>query len=166
MAITARRLAWIVCAPLVLVACDQATKRAALHRLGAEGASLKLPGPIDLTLVLNRSNAFGLVPVAGEVSRWALAALNLSVAALLIAVLFRRPVSAWTAAGLVVLAAGAAANALDRLWLGVVVDFIDASKIGFHWVFNIADICIDVGIGLLLLGSFLSRPGAPGQAGG
>jgi hypothetical protein len=34
---------------------------------------------------------------------------------------------------------------------GAVVDFFNASKLGFVWVFNVADASIDVGIGLLLL---------------
>jgi signal peptidase II len=35
-----------------------------------------LPGPVDLTLVFNYSNAFGLVPVSGELTRWGLTALK------------------------------------------------------------------------------------------
>jgi signal peptidase II len=40
------------------------------------------------------------------------------------------------------------------------MDFFDASKLGFVWVFNVADSSIDVGIGLLLLSALLTRPGS------
>src|SRR5205807_5495570 len=62
---------------------DQISKQWALAELRQMGSTIVLPGPVDLTLVLNRSNAFGLVPVSGELTRWGLAALNLAVAAIL-----------------------------------------------------------------------------------
>lgn len=48
---------------------------------------------------------------------------------------------------------GAIGNLVDRMRLGYVVDFIDAHyKDKFHWpTFNVADIAITVGIGLMLL---------------
>jgi signal peptidase II len=61
--------------------------------------------------------------------------------------------------GMGLLIGGAAGNLIDRLfrgdaWLnGAVVDFID-----FQWfpIFNIADIAVNVGAGLLILGSVLA----------
>ncbi len=53
--------------------------------------------------------------------------------------------------GLAILLAGAMGNLLDRIILGYVVDFID---ITIFPVFNVADICIDVGIGILILDIF------------
>jgi len=61
--------------------------------------------------------------------------------------------------GMGLLIGGAAGNLVDRLfrgdaWLrGGVVDFID-----FQWfpIFNVADMCINVGAGLLILNSILS----------
>jgi signal peptidase II len=110
--------------------------------------------------VFNRSNAFGLVPVSGELTRWGLAALNLAVAAILVRVVVRRPISRVSTVGLAFIIAGAIGNALDRIRFGAVIDFFDASKLGFVWVFNVADSSIDVGIGLLLLSALLTRPGS------
>ena len=110
-----------------------------------------LPGPFDLTLVFNYSNAFGLAPISGELTRWGLAALNLAVAAVLAWVVVRRSTPPLGAAGLAFLIAGAIGNAFDRIRFGAVIDFIDASRLGFVWIFNVADASIDVGIGLLLL---------------
>jgi signal peptidase II len=54
--------------------------------------------------------------------------------------------------------------ALDRLLVGAVIDFLDASKIGFVWTFNIADASVDVGIALLILSSLLTARQTPAQA--
>ena len=107
--------------------------------------------------MLNNSNAFGLAPVSGELTRWGLAVFNLAVAAVLAWVVARRSTSRVIAAGLAFLIAGAIGNAIDRIRFGAVVDFIDASKIGFVWVFNVADASIDIGIGLLLITTVLLR---------
>ena len=141
----------------VVLSLDQVSKQWALSALQQSGTTVVLPGPVDLTLVFNRSNAFGLVPVSGELSRWGLAALNLAVAAGLAWVSVRRPMSRANAVGVAFIVAGAIGNALDRIRFGAVIDFFNASKLGFVWVFNVADCSIDVGIGLLLLVALLAR---------
>ena len=52
----------------VVLGLDQLSKQWALAALGEVGSTIVLPGPVDLTLVFNRSNAFGLVPVSGELT--------------------------------------------------------------------------------------------------
>ncbi len=142
----------------VVLGLDQLSKQWALTALRHAGSTLVLPGPVDLTLVFNRSNAFGLIPVSGEMMRWMLTALGLVVAAILIRVAVRGTTSWPGTVGLALISAGATGNALDRIRVGAVIDFFNASKLGFVWVFNVADCSIDVGIGLLLLAAVLTRP--------
>ena len=59
------------------------------------------------------------------------------------------------AVGFALIGAGAIGNAVDRLRLGAVVDLFDASKLRFAWVFNVADVSIDLGIALILLAALL-----------
>ena len=132
------------------LAADQLSKWLVLADLRRHGGHIPLPGPVDLTLVLNQSNAFGVVPVHGEITRWALILMSFIVAGFLIATLVRSVWSWSMAAAFGFIMAGALGNAFDRLEHGVVIDFIDASKIGFHWVFNIADVSIDLGIALFV----------------
>jgi signal peptidase II len=144
----------------VVLGLDQLSKQWALAALRQVGSTIVLPGPVDLTLVFNHSNAFGLVPVSGELTRWGLAALNLAVAAILVRVVVRRPISRVSTVGLAFIIAGAIGNALDRIRFGAVIDFFNASKLGFVWVFNVADSSIDAGIGLLVLSALLTRSGS------
>ena len=150
-----RALAFGVAALVVII--DQVTKHWALGSLVSPGTTMALPGPVDLTLIMNHSNAFGLVPVRGEISRWGLAAVNVAVAAGLAAAIVTRPYGRLTALGFGFTMAGAVGNAIDRVLLGAVVDFIDASKLGFVWVFNVADAALDVGIGFFILGWVISE---------
>jgi signal peptidase II len=145
------------------LAADQIAKRWAVTDLRRAGGHVAWPGPVDLTLSLNQSNAFGLTPVIGQATRWILMGANLVVAAVILFVLITGRFGALVRYGLALIMAGATGNALDRVFDGAVVDFLDASKIGFVWIFNLADASIDLGIGLILL-SFLMqrRDAAPG----
>jgi len=51
---------------------------------------------------------------------------------------------------------GAIGNIVDRLHYGYVIDFIDFYRIWPN-IFNFADSCITVGVGLLLLSSLVTR---------
>lgn len=54
------------------------------------------------------------------------------------------------ATGMVV--GGALGNVVDRFRFGAVADFLDFHVAGWHWpAFNVADCCIVVGVGLLLI---------------
>ena len=125
---------------------------------------MALPGPIDFTLVMNRSNAFGLMPVAGEFSRWGLTFTNVAVALGLSAAIVRGTQHPLLATGFAFVIAGAIGNAIDRARLGAVIDFIDASDIGFVWIFNVADMALDLGIGFIILNWAVSNRRGQGTA--
>jgi len=63
--------------------------------------------------------------------------------------------------GCTLILAGAAGNLYDRFAYGYVVDFLDFYIGAYHWpAFNVADSCITVGAGLLLLDSVTGSAGA------
>lgn len=135
-----------------MIAADQATKAAALAGLG-DGRVALLGDFLGLRLVTNTGGAFGLlrglpillllggVGIVGYVSVQAL-----------------RGKAPAVPFGLI--AGGGAGNLIDRLFrppsvgLGKVVDFIDFS---FWPTFNLADVGITLGVGLVLLSSFRSK---------
>jgi len=150
------RLLLIVLVLAAVLIADQASKLWAVGNL-LPNQRLPLPGPVDLTLIFNHSNAFGLAPVRGEATRWLLTTLNLIAAGALTVFAWRRKTSVLTAVGMTLIAGGALGNAIDRMWLGVVIDLFDASSLRFPWVFNLADVAIDIGIGCWLVSALKPR---------
>lgn len=152
MSASTRALRGSVLIATAVVIADQATKQWALSALA--------DGPIDVVwtlrfnLVFNSGMAFGqgqgLGPIVGVL------ALAVVVALL---VWLRKGAGTIGTVGVGLVVGGALGNVIDRMfrdpaWFrGAVVDFID-----FQWfpVFNLADIAINVGAGLLILGSFLA----------
>lgn len=132
-----------------VLALDQATKFAALRTFADGGALSIVPGFFDLRLVLNDGAAWGIL--AGR--QWLL----VLVSAAMLAVLWwnRRDLAAARLSRIAggVLAGGIVGNLLDRALRGRVVDFLDLHwREAYHYpTFNVADIAICAGVGLLLL---------------
>jgi signal peptidase II len=59
----------------------------------------------------------------------------------------------WEQVGYGLILSGAMGNGLDRLLAGEVIDFLDFRLIRFP-IFNIADVCINIGIICLLVATF------------
>lgn len=140
----------------VVVAADQATKAFVLGSLRLEDRGpIPLIGPLDLRLVWNQGISFGLFRYDLPWTRWALAAFALAVAAAL-AVWARRAERPLTGLAIGLIIGGAVGNLIDRVKIGAVADFIDATGLHFPWVFNIADSAISVGIAVLIAESLFN----------
>lgn len=149
--------AWIAVITLML---DQATKWWVLvgYSLQARGRVYVTPF-LDLVYVKNLGISYGLLPLDSRLGQWLLAGFaGLAVVALAVW-LARGITSKLVAASVGLIMGGAVGNAVDRLALGGVADFIQLHAFGFYWyVFNIADAAIVAGVGGLLYDSLgLSR---------
>jgi signal peptidase II len=141
---------------VVVIVSDQALKYWVLNIFHLpEKASAPLAGPIWLTMVWNKGVSFGVLNIDAEWTRWVLSAFSLIVAGALAVWAWRldRPILA-IAVGLII--GGAVGNAIDRLRLGAVTDFIHVTWSWFPWVFNLADSAISVGSVLLIWDLFLA----------
>lgn len=135
-----------------MIALDQVVKYWALTNLQAQQTIPLLENVFHLTYVENRGAAFSLF--AQFDSRWIFVALAVIVSVAIVVVLYKHLIQ--TALGrwsLVLVAAGALGNAIDRVAHGFVVDLFDFRLIHFP-VFNVADIFICVG-GVLFVIYFL-----------
>lgn len=108
---------------------------------------------MDLALVCNFGISWGLLQGDSSFKRWGLTAFAFAMCAVLLYV-FRSSRDNLTRASLGLVIGGAIGNGIDRFLFGAVTDFIDFGDIGFHWVFNIADSAITVGVIGLILASF------------
>ncbi len=119
-----------------------------------------------LTLVLakNRGGAWGLLQTTSEGIRRPFFLLVSAAAIIFIMTLYRRLQPRQTALrwGLPFVLGGALGNVFDRIRYGQVIDFIDAhARWGgqdHHWpTFNIADVCICIGVGLMAVDMLASK---------
>lgn len=141
----------------LVVAADQAVKHWILYgiELPVRG-HVPLAGPVDLTYTENTGVSFGLF-AGGMLSRVLLSLLAVLVAIVVVHWLGRltRRIAA-IGAGFIV--GGALGNVYDRVLYGFVVDFIDASGLGFPWIFNVADAAINIGVACLAWDAFVVMP--------
>lgn len=140
-----------VAAAVVLL--DQITKLMAQGMLAPYLPVPVLPG-LNLTLVHNTGAAFSFLSNSGGWQRWALAGFAAVVSVALVVILARLPRREWlTRTALALILGGALGNLMDRVRLGVVVDFVDVYAGRWHWpAFNLADSAITAGAALLILG--------------
>jgi signal peptidase II len=148
------RFLWISALVLVL---DQATK-AWVQVAFQPYESLEILPFFNLVLAYNTGAAFSFLSDGSGWQRWLFVGLALVVAVVLVFWLRRLDeddrMAGW---GVALVLGGAIGNVIDRIWLGHVVDFLDFHWAGWHWpAFNVADMGITCGVGLLLLDGFLS----------
>ena len=146
----------------LLVAVDQFTKYLVRSRLDFGGSWSPIPGLGEWVRVVHWTNtgaAFGMFPSGGLV---------FTVVAVIVsgAILYyypRIPTGHWLLrSALIFQLGGALGNLVDRLFLSTVTDFI---AVGQFPVFNVADACISLGVGLLVLSMWLDerQEAAPGM---
>lgn len=167
-----------IVASLALVA-DAVTKLWAESTLGRltlqEPAIVLIDDVLSFTLAYNKGGAFGMLATEDGIWRRPFFLLVSAGASLFIVSLYRKiQPSQWALRwGLPLVLGGALGNFADRLAKGKVVDFIDyragwveamneliakvnpSWHVTSHWpTFNVADICICVGVGLMVVDMF------------
>ncbi len=152
-------------------------------RGGIEPAVVLVKGHLTLSLAYNRGGAWGLLQDASETVRRPFFLLVSVLAIAFIVSLYSRLTPGQQALkwGLPLVLGGALGNLQDRIVRSSVIDFIDYradwvrsmntlfTRFSHHWnvtdhwpTFNVADICICIGVGLMALDMLTSRrPHAP-----
>lgn len=148
---------------LAALVVDQAFKLVMLHGVGmAAGQVITLAPVLDLVMAWNYGVSFGLFQQDSEFGQWALVAFKTGAVALIAWWLWKAE-SRLTAIALGLIAGGAVGNGIDRVLYGAVADFfafhITTPSWEFRWyVFNLADVAIVAGVGLLLYESLFGGP--------
>nr|HEX4312628.1 signal peptidase II [Kofleriaceae bacterium] len=181
------RRRWIIFTVVAIIslAADQATKiwaRATLPTVGhgaGEGGACVIPDDIMIQhcigkpvsiidgfwhwrLSMNPGSAFGLFSSGGAVARIGLSIIGIAAVIGMFAMLRKaRPDQKILHWALALIASGAVGNLIDRLYYGVVTDFIlwhvgepraDHLSWEHEWpVFNVADVVLVIGVGLMVI---------------
>ncbi len=139
---------------VLLIGADQLIKYWAMTNLVEVGTIPLIGGVFHLTYVENRGAAFGML----QGQKWLL--VGVASLVLLGAVVFllsgrvKNRVLMWAIALII---AGGVGNLIDRTVRGFVVDYLDFRLINFY-VFNLADACVCIGVGLVLLYLLVLEP--------
>ena len=130
----------------VLVVIDQLIKHWATAALLPVGNMDVLPGIVELRYCLNDGMAFSML--AGK--QTLLIGMTSVMLVVVAVMLFARKMPVWERISWTLILGGGVGNLIDRVLNGVVVDYINVQFMHFA-IFNFADICVCVGVALLML---------------
>ena len=131
---------------------DQLTKYLTIFYLKPVGSVPIIEDALHLTYAENTGAAFNMFDEPDE--RWIFMSIStVAIVALLVYFFVRKPTDKWECLSLAFIIGGGIGNMIDRFLLGYVVDMIDFCLIDFA-VFNVADIFVCVGCGLMFLWLF------------
>jgi signal peptidase II len=154
------RIAAVLGVVTLAFAIDQATKWLILNVVMAPPRVIEIAPFFNLRLGFNTGVSFGMFKDFFEDWPGVLTAFKVVVASGLIIWALRTTIAS-ERVGLSLIAGGALGNALDRHREGAVTDFLDLHWAGWHWpTFNMADVAITSGAGLLILVSLFDKPSA------
>ena len=140
--------------PVLVVIFDLLVKRWAATDLQAVGSIPLWEGVFHLTYCENTGAAFSMF--TGQ--RWLLLAVTVVFLAMLLWAQFRGWMqNTFGRMSLQFVIGGAIGNMIDRFFLGYVVDMFDFCLIDFP-VFNVADIFLCVGVGMMMLYILVMEP--------
>jgi signal peptidase II len=140
--------------PPLVILIDQLTKWLVRTRVPLHSSVEVIPDFLDITHVRNTGAAFGFLNAVEFPGK------TIVIAVVAICALVGISMYAGTLAseqvlprlGMALIIGGAAGNLIDRMFVGSVVDFVDAYWGNFHfWAFNVADSAITVGVALMIL---------------
>ncbi len=144
---------------LLVLIVDQMSKLWIVYDVMDPPRAIEIAPFFNVVMVWNKGASFGMFATDSPSTQYLLSA----IAAVICIVLFlwlRKATTGWLAIALGAVIGGALGNVVDRLRFGAVADFLDFHAAGYHWpAFNVADIAITVGVGMLVLDGLIGRRG-------
>ncbi len=137
----------------LLVAADQISKYLVAANLAGRNIEI-IHNFFYITYAENTGMAWSLL--SGQQALFCLAAAA-AIGVMIWYMIYKDP-GKWTRVALAFMIAGAAGNLIDRLLLGHVRDFLHFYIFSYDFpIFNIADSALNIGVILLIIGSFLEE---------
>lgn len=133
---------------VLAVVADQVTKYLIVSNMELYESIDVISGVFRFTYIHNDGAAFGSLDDA----RWIFMILStVAIVAILGYLFWKKPQDKLLLSSLILITSGGIGNMIDRIRLGYVIDFIDFCAFPklWKWIFNVADVCVCVGAGLL-----------------
>jgi signal peptidase II len=167
-----RRLIWLLLS-LVIIVTDQLSKWFVVERIiypainsdkgvgfipwylqephMTESISIRITSFFNIVMAWNTGVSFSLFNDMGLMGGYLLIAIAISITIIFCYWLIRS--THWLyGVGYALVIGGALGNVIDRARFGAVIDFLDVHAYGYHWpAFNVADISVVTGIGVLII---------------
>ena len=142
-----KRKVSILISILLLIALDQAVKWYVVKAIPLGGMRTFIPKVVSLTYLKNSGAAFSML----ENQQWFFTIITILAMGAAFVYLYRHiKGSLWLLLGLALIISGGIGNFIDRVRQGFVVDMFHLDFMNFA-IFNVADIYLTVGVGLLLI---------------
>ena len=141
-----------------LIVIDQLVKWLVLGYFAGRGPVEPVTGFFNLVLTCNKGAAFSFLASAPGWQTPLFTGFALVASVVVSVLIVKTPGKRLFCGALALVLGGALGNAIDRLRVGCVVDFLDFHAAGWHWpAFNVADSAITIGAVLLILESFTGK---------
>ena len=143
---------------IFLVLIDQCTKIfISKIMLNNRFEDMQLLPFLNIVFVRNTGVSFGMFSEWGILGRYFFSIFSIVIGSFLILLAIFSDTKVFRSS-LGLISSGALGNAIDRVYFGGVIDFIDFFIYNFHWpAFNFADIFITVGVILLLFDNIFNK---------
>ena len=149
---------WIIFV-IIVIALDQVTKLAIQTYLVVHEV-IGVTAFFNLRLIYNPGAAFSFLSEAGGWQRWLFIGLSCAVSVYLIGWLRTVSHQRLQPFSLALILGGAIGNLIDRIRIGMVIDFLDVYYQGWHFpTFNVADSAVTLGAVALILSLFRGADG-------
>ena len=157
-----RGLVYLTLSGLIIL-LDQLTKYLTVTYIERGTFGIEVLPFFNLVHVYNYGAAFSFLSSMGGWQRWFLSAIAFLITLLFIFLMWRTPrTRRLDCIAMALFVGGALGNLIDRLALGYVVDFLlfyirTEDSLWAYPAFNVADIAVCVGAGLMVLAAFLKK---------
>ena len=137
---------------LITIILDQVVKAIISIQKMVDFSIIK--GFLRITYLENKGGAYGL----GAESSLVLIGVNLLIVILVLKYLIKnyKTLENKLRIGLALILSGGISNLIDRLFRGYVIDYININELIKYPVFNIADICIVIGVVIMIISIIIS----------
>ena len=144
--------------PVLVILLHQLAQTWVYGLIEAHDGHIEVLPFFSLVEVWNHGVSFGMFNKLAY-GKWLLSGMAIIITLILLRWLSRTD-DRLTAAALGLIIGGAVGNTIDRLRFGAVADYLDFHAFGYHWpAFNVTDMAICIGVGILVLLSFRPKKG-------